>query len=500
VARMRGTLRSHLTRVLVIPAGLLACQLVTPDLRLDDTLLVNGVCEADTKRCFGGALYVCNENLDGWTRLTDCASEARCDSKAQRCRACAPDELRCVGQTLQGCKLDQNGSEAWVPLRECAADQACNVQLENCARCVEGTLQCNDGQLFTCQGGSWAFTDDCGGPDACSVSSNGKSGGCTSLCTANDWKCDENRLLRCDAKGTAWHFVELCESNVLCNEAKDQPLPPQALRACPVPRCQTGQYSCEKNVLSQCQGGSWVFVEDCAGGSCSTSSHSCQACTSGAVDCWGPELRRCENGAWQLLETCQSAILCDRVSARCDPACSRSRPAQCSNMSEIVRCGISGKEVKDACASTTLCNLEEQRCDDTKCVRDSFRCQGAELQKCSERWDEWRFEQTCPTEASCDPQAGNCAALPCQANTHRCNGRFLERCNASGAFERIEGCPSSEDCSATDAMCRPSCKTGEQKCETKKQQTCGPGGFWGVAFDCEFGCDALNKACKLTAQ
>jgi hypothetical protein len=81
------------------------------------------------------------------------------------------------------------------------------------------------------------------------------------------------------------------------------------------------------------------------------------------------------------------------------------------------------------------------------CGPGSARCDGDQLQMCSDDGSAWVLQQICVSPAFCDSEQQRCNAAPCGPGAARCNDSTREQCNADQtAFEAIETCVSADRC------------------------------------------------------
>jgi hypothetical protein len=164
----------------------------------------------------------------------DCA--IACESGA--CTGqCSTDDTRCNGGVFQRC----DGENRWVDEDEC--ELVCD-RVQGCVdECVENTLQCNGEQeLERCSGGAFVAeetcqflcvgdacsgecmpnTQDCQGSTArtCDAAGAWTSIDCPNACVAGQCvacspgseRCGQGVVERCDATGTGWTSLTVCET------------------------------------------------------------------------------------------------------------------------------------------------------------------------------------------------------------------------------------------------------------------------------------------------
>src|SRR5690606_15074248 len=128
------------------------------------------------------------------------------------------------------------------------------------------------------------------------------------------FRCDAERLLRCNDDRTAWVEAAVCASEELCDEASER---------CRTPICaDDGIFSCTgSNVRQVCANGQteWLEVERCpAGTTCNTDPaggpNCLSECPDPPYDCFGAVRRVCDDSSgvatWTPERTCNTVELC----------------------------------------------------------------------------------------------------------------------------------------------------------------------------------------------
>lgn len=99
------------------------------------------------------------------------------------------------------------------------------------------------------------------------------------------------------------------------------------------------------------------------------------------------------------------------------------------------------------------------------CAPDTFRCTGAQLQRCSDDRASWVTVETCPDADHCDPTAAACRT--CTPGQWACNGAALESCDPNSHWTVSSTvCPSA-------ALC---VLAGDRSTGTCGATACGPAG------------------------
>jgi hypothetical protein len=214
---------------------------------------------------------------------------------------------------------------------------------------------------------------------------------------------------------------------------------------------------------------------------------------------------------------CETEALCDPHSKRCNlPVC---EPGQrrCERDGKLRRCAEGRHEwqLETDCAAAAggalqgfqsgLCDLTQGCLPEATCVNGSFRCNGAELERCLQ--DFWFPYARCASSALCNP-SGVCNPPVCEAGEGRCVtpgaeptvarpgeptlGLTLEVCNPGGTgFETVRDCAPDELCDGTHRQC-DLCDPLEPVCFQEKLHQCSADGQEREPErDCPGGCNVV---------
>ncbi len=123
---------------------------------------------------------------------------------------------------------------------------------------------------------------------------------------------------------------------------------------------------------------------------------------------------------------------------------------------------------------------------DAVCEEESFACDGATLQQCTNQ--EWVSIQVCNQPELCLADEGRCQE--CSAGEHRCVGQRLEQCNVSlDGWTLVIDCDPSFVCDDVAADC-VTCKAGSARCASDgvTLETCNVSASGWTSDTCALGC------------
>ncbi|HTV19451.1 MAG TPA: hypothetical protein VMG12_12285 [Polyangiaceae bacterium] len=207
------------------------------------------LCKPNEYRCDGAQLERCNVARDGWIPVRTCDTAGLCDVAAKRCDepVCIAGATRCTRTgALEQCNTERNG---WTVVADCAAsanvapgpaasalcDPSGTGRCLTAASCVEGGLRCNGAELERCVGNAWHPHRHCATAAQCDIT----SGTCLdAACDPGSFRCvnaaDPNTpvaddaprfglvLQACNAFGTRFEPVAVCDGSELCDAAHGQ--------------------------------------------------------------------------------------------------------------------------------------------------------------------------------------------------------------------------------------------------------------------------------------
>jgi hypothetical protein len=101
------------------------------------------------------------------------------------------------------------------------------------------------------------------------------------------------------------------------------------------------------------------------------------------------------------------------------------------------------------------------------CTEGQMRCEGANLQTCSDDHASWVTVQRCGAAALCQSNPATCLAATCSEDEMSCAGAVLQKCNADRTgWELFDTCLSPAHCNADLRQCMPeACAPGARRCD-----------------------------------
>jgi hypothetical protein len=293
--------------------------------------------------------------------------------------------------------------------------------------------------------------------------------------------------------------------------------------------CGLGQFQCNGALLQACADDqkSWITVQRCAAAAlCQADPATCLAATCGTdeMTCVGAVLQKCnaDRTGWDVFATCASPAHCnaDRRSCMpeaCNPGdrrCDRSELDQ-SPVLETCTADRTDWQQLDACVTRELCNetlttalaggivigsdgipqvqgptttAEVIDCLLPKCAVGEVRCEGSQLQYCSEGRTGFVTAEECASSALCQGSlmnftpSGVPACLPpvCATGEHQCTeAGVLQVCNEDRTgFRVIQACIGPAFCNAAlanqgqDGCTAAPCEAGHMQCNGAEIQKC----------------------------
>jgi hypothetical protein len=365
--------------------------------------------------------------------------------------ACEPGAYRCTNELLERCNDDRSG---FVVEQVCASPAECNLNARTCRACEPGEIMCRDNVLERCDANAtWVADPPCDPTTRCSVTSDRRMGECKSACQAGKHECDGPRLLRCSASRDRTEVVALCENEEHCDAQYADELAQAGKRgACRAAACEPDEFRCDGATLQHCSIDRTRLELHATCDSpdlCNSSQGVCAACSPGAIECNGAELRRCsDSSTWETLAICDAPALCDEEAGSCSRgSCSEPGALRCGGGDlpalEVCSDGLEWV-VAEPCATRALCSVSAGRCLTPACDANETRCSGSRHEGCSSDRTRWDAVTACPPGTHCTPNEG-CVPSPCVEDSFRCNGAGLERC-VSGSFQEVARCETAALC------------------------------------------------------
>ena len=203
-----------------------------------------------------------------------------------------------------------SGASAVQPSSEAASDEAVRGE------CAGGSFRCGGAQLDYCDDGAWLPWQMCASALLCESEPAGRC--LPPACTVGQRRCNSATLEGCNADGTAWSTIDVCESAAYCN----------AGAGCRVSPCLNGQSRCNDGLVEVCRsdGLGWDFVERCVSVELCANDPVAQrgvcldpACARGESRCLDGGTRGVCNAERTAFVPCTGAD-CGGETAGCDPA------------------------------------------------------------------------------------------------------------------------------------------------------------------------------------
>ncbi len=202
------------------------------------------------------------------------------------------------------------------------------------------------------------------------------------------------------------------------------------------PACERGAFSCQGQLVLQCQGGTWTQVGSCPF-ACLGEGECGGECVPDARDCDGNTPRACTSeGTWTELEACP-----------------------------------------EACAGAGNCIGQ--------CIPGTKDCLDGVPRACSPE-GEWQESIACPFVCS---GPGECAG-ECTPKDAKCEGNVPHVCHDAGVWIAQEAC---EKVCNGKGECAGACKPGDKDCSGNVPRTCNEQGEWDEGTACEFVCTGAGE-------
>jgi len=463
------------------------------------------LCSEGSFRCVGPWLYSCSDDLNGWTLVEACETEAHCDSHRGECLRCVPETHRCNSSRLEVC--NQNGG--WDLVEDCGSSDLCNLGSDSCRPCTPGEVECNLAVLRQCsQEQTWLELETCTNLASCVVNVDRRGGSCKedACATGGTHVCNGAQLLRCTNARHRLIEIDTCASAESCNAGAADSQASQGLLGTCQPTCEPGALRCVGAELQRCDapGTSWSRLTSCSTeAECSVTAGACVACSPGQVECNQAELRRCtQEGAWETLANCGSAEFCDADNRTClERECPVPGLTECQP-DGLRKCRLPNLEWDFLVfCPGDLCNANDGKCDSATCARNETRCANNAFQRCSDALTHWQTVEQCDEGETCG--LSGCETEPCTTDTYRCNNVYLERCDEASTWQRIDRCATSELCNEAEGQCKPpECggTKGDFRCLGTSLQRCSEDRTeWEDYDECSrlgLECDATTGTCR----
>lgn len=499
------------------------------------------------------ALRFCQESGDSWRSVATCQSEAHCNASLGRCtdEPCAAEvDAQCNARELQVC-----GDSGWVTQEFCRAPALCDPVSRACklSGCRVGEelfpFRCDGPEFQSCSDDEtgFEFVETCTNDLSCDylfddpdVIGTVRVGelpveklqrlGCEPpSCTPGRWACRQATVARCGVNRRGYVAdAQTCPSPGHCDARRG---------SCSAEPCEDDATQCSGSEWQTCETGAWIARQDCGMASLCDHDRGCQSptCRAGDYDCEGSTLRRCniDGTGWVDVQVCATEQLCDAPAKRCYPPVCGPGDRWCDPNGAWKSCdpGRDGWTTRTDCSRTTaaqeipqalwsgLCDPMRGCLEEAQCETDSFRCNGAGLERCQtliigsgsneSRGNAWLPFSDCQTAELCDA-AGRCIPPACQAGEARCvattestdagtregtTGSRLEVCDSAQlGFELKQACSEDEWCDAEHQQC-DRCQAFESVCLGDRLHTCSADGLE-LEFErvCAGGCGPVGQS------
>jgi hypothetical protein len=359
--------------------------------------------------------------------------------------ACSTDgAMRCAGNGNATRQREVCQGEFWMPAAECGEGEICTVSGGNSAACLgvasicrgnPGAVVCDaKGVLYQCgPDGVIKSSESCPSARHCQVGLAGS--GCAS-CVPGEFRCQADKLERCDSAGMKFTTVETCAAGS-CDASGG---------VCRGKACAEKRSVCRADVLFACAPGETELkeVERCKPGLCNASTGACDACLSGQAACDG-----------------ETSIKCATDGKKEDRKDCSLGGGHCVGAGNCVSCARDGDCPDPGACKQAFCNLAKGTCEPqqqitgTACASGVCSANGACV--------------SCNTAADC-PAPGDCEVKQCDA-AGSCKPKAAPSGRACGNGGKCDGsghcasCVADGDCPEPPACQVRHCDTASGSCQ-----------------------------------
>ena len=431
------------------------------------------------------------DDLEACTSAAHCSlDESKCSAGGAPCCLevpCAPDELRCNGSDIQRCRPDQTDLDL---VESCATPALCDASLTACAgdagvcacqapacavdetRCEGTTLQrCNRDQT------AFEFVEECATAALCEQGRVRAPLSCEPpACAPGSFACTSEGVLQaCNTDQTALDFVQACPGGAaFCNAGQG---------VCTDTPCDPGDRACGGADILVCREDQTGFIP--SGERCATpqlcsddgqGAANCQqpACPANDVRCAGSQLQRCNDGRTDYTNVgpaCLRADLCSAQRQRCDFCVPSRRECTPDNTSSRT-CAADGNSFGQVTFCPLGCIPATGACN--TCTVGTYSCQNGQLSRCNDGFSFTPLNRgsDCSggSRVSCNgntPQTTPCGALGCNTTRNACNDcsgqtrvcdgtENFRTCQPDGTFGQSTPCQDGLLCTgAGQCVCTP---------------------------------------------
>ena len=355
-------------------------------------------CTAGDKKCADGGIATCetvNSGCTVWGNPVDCGENKRCDAETQKCvdgcvDECLSGEMKCTNGGMKTCgQYDNDACTEWSASEPCGTGKKCSDDEKSCVNacgdaCKPGEMKCDGETLKQCKLDddacpTWSTIETCSEGTVCNATRGSCSEPCGDNCNPGTYTCDEATLKVCeidDDECPSWNVAKTCDEGTQCDAAAGQ-----CTEACGE-KCNAGVYKCDGSALKQCKTNdngctSWEVITTCnTNQTCSSEQGKCltnctNACTPGEVKCiadngqskltkcttdangcgvWGTPVQSTECNPFSIVLIpdsqyytrqkggCYSMPICDENTCTSVPKCNDNNKYYCCDSSKEEQC------------------------------------------------------------------------------------------------------------------------------------------------------------------
>ncbi|HKP59757.1 MAG TPA: hypothetical protein VJV78_23700 [Polyangiales bacterium] len=409
---------------------------------------------------------------------------------------------------------------------------------EPCA--AEGRIRCAGGgrQRERCQAGYWTPSVECSEGEVCS--GDGEAADASCLGVAGVCRGSPGAIV-CDGQGVMYRCGPdgVIKSSASCPSARHCWFGIDSMSCA---ACLPGEFRCQGDKLERCDAGgqSFVAAESCAAGSCDAEGGRCRgaSCSETRSLCRGDVLQTCDKGARDFHEVARCGPgQCDAIAGACDrcapgvASCESDTALRCSadgSTQEHVDCAADGAHCVGAgrcvrCARDAdcddpggcmraYCNIAKGSCEPQQRIAGSTCADGV----CSAdgKCLGCLRDEDCPAPGDCQMRhcdaAGSCKPQPAAkgaacGGAGRCDGMgHCAACTADGDCPEAPACQLRK-CDMASGTCKPTNVVRGTKCQAGVCDGSGKCSGCNADADCPAAgvcqakhCDTASRTCDPT--
>lgn len=243
----------------------------------------------------------------------------------------------------------------------------------------------------------------------------------------------------------------------------------------PVTVCIPDARSCEDNKVISCNADGTAFLPEvpceskqtCVAGACED-----QECTPSTSFCSGNSVRSCAANGLSSEEqlACGAGKYCDATTATCKTGvCAPNQPSCDGNTATTCNASGSGFLVGGtACKATETC--QGGTCIPQVCTPNATSCQGQDVKKCAANGLSSSVESTCPVNRTCvaSGSSASCTGV-CGPTQTNCSGNGVQPCSAAGEWGLAVACKTTQTC--VSGACA-ACPSNSVNCDDNSNNGC----------------------------